>query len=135
MLRHSFFLLTALLTGCAATPIPYDGVKGYQLQNSDKGLSVIYTDEAAQGKKHFTALIASVCSRETGHDLLPDSLEITNDISMLKQVKMKVRVPSTTASVQGAGIGAQMISSHHEQSVFNSIQFRQITALCPGSGA
>lgn len=136
MSRHSFLLFTALLTGCAATPVPYDGVKGYQLENSDKGLSVIYTDEAEQGKDHFTALIASVCSSETGHEVFPESLAVTNDISGEKQIELMVRVPSTTFSAQDSLSGEWKVNtSYHEQTVFNNIKFRQITALCPGASA
>lgn len=135
MSRITPMLLLSLLAGCAVTPEPYNGIKGYQLQNSDKGLTVIYTDYAEKGKNHITAMIASVCAYETGRDVLSGSLSVTNDRTDEKRVEVTVRVPTTTYSAQNNVMGeGKVITSHHEQSVFDDIKFREITAMCPPAG-
>lgn len=122
-----------LLTACASSPQPFDGVRGYELNPSDTALGITYMEEASHGREQTLSRIAEVCSQQTGSMVLSGNLDITSELSKTRHLSVEVLVPVTVEASHGKSFPGEgyPAATLERQNIMQEIRFRKISANCP----
>lgn len=126
----------SLITSCASTPRPFDGTLGYRVKHQPEGWQVTYTDEYHHSREAMLLNIAKVCTELADRPIDATDLVIMGDKAMVVPIQMPILVAEGTQTTGSPNIGPPSNWSPVEpvttrQSVVQSVEVREITALCP----